>query len=309
MSTVFVGFLIIFLLGLIAGTASHVARRHRPQNSGMHALRDDYAINPVAGPLRNGCGSFEIGVRLGATGRLQVGSDRRGDHAGTEIGPLVLRELALRSVAYGGSVRPWQTATITLMIDIQEIEPARQARAYEVLDAELRRYPYLFTHLSDSAVTMGPVTVALIGAGVPRQVVAESSDRYAFCDGNFADVGVWGAPTALVPTVSEHWSWRFGWNGTGMISRAERLLLHQLVRAAHADGRQVRVFGIPERSARVREAYWRVLRDAGVDVISTRKPRRLAAFLDGARVGAHRRGRVRTEIDVAESTLRVAGAR
>ena len=51
----------------------------------------------------------------------------------------------------------------------------------------------------------------------------------------------------------------------------ERHLLHWLVRAAHAEGRRVRFFGIPERPRRVRGALWTELTAAGVDVIGSRR--------------------------------------
>jgi hypothetical protein len=137
----------------------------------------------------------------------------------------VLRELALRAVAYGGRVRPRQTDSITLMIEILESDPVRQVRAYDVLDAEVRRYPKLFTHVIDDSIVLGPVTIVLIGAGVPRHAIGAARDRYAFCDGSFGDIGAWGAPVALVPTVGEHWAWRFGWDGIDPIPNEERLLL------------------------------------------------------------------------------------
>ncbi len=311
MATVLVGLVVIMLVGAGASLMSVRARRYRPLQPGVHALRDDYAINPIVGPLRSGCGSLEIAVRLDSAGRLQLGTGQRADSSGNAIGPMVLRELALRAEAYGGSVRPGQTESITLMIDIVETEPARQVHAYDVLDAELRRYPHVFTRLTDGAVTMGPVTVMLTGSGVPRHAVAAASDRFMFCDGSFGDVGAWGAPVELVPMVSEHWAWRFGWDGTDAISTEERLMLHHLVRAAHDDGREVRMFGIPESDARVREAFWRVLLDAGVDVISTPRPRRLAAFLVAS---TRRPDRIRVDgpidgVVAQEGTFQVASAR
>jgi hypothetical protein len=59
----------------------------------------------------------------------------------------------------------------------------------------------------------------------------------------------------------------------------ERYLLHGLVRAAHADGRRVRFFGIPGRSRRARLAFWRELAAAGVDLIGTRDLGALPRFL------------------------------
>ncbi|HEY2792663.1 MAG TPA: hypothetical protein VGJ28_09915 [Micromonosporaceae bacterium] len=269
---------VVVVLAVAAAFVSMGARRHRPQMDAVHAVRDDLARDPVSGPLRAGCGGMHIGVALDAAGRLQVGDSSR-HNAGNTIGPLVLRALALRAQRYGGRVRPDQRRPITLMVEILESDSGRQAAAYKELEAGLRRYPWLWTRIADGVVTLGPVTVLLVGAGTPRHLVSNQLDRFAFCDGSFGDIGAWGAPVALVPSVSEHWSWRFGWDGTDEMPVEERVLLRQAVTSAHADGRQVRIYGFPERSVRVRDAFWRELRAAGVDVISTSRPRSLHRFL------------------------------
>jgi hypothetical protein len=61
----------------------------------------------------------------------------------------------------------------------------------------------------------------------------------------------------------------------------ERDALHRLVAAAHAEGRQVQFAALPERGWRVREAFWCELAAAGVDLITTARPRALANFLAG----------------------------
>ena len=308
LTTVLIGLVSIVLLGGLAAGASVLARRHRPIVDGIHALRDNHARNPVVGPLRAGCASMEIGAWLDAEGRLQVGSDRRNRDAGNAVGPLVLRELALRAAANGGRVRPDQAKSFMLMIDILETEPATQARAYRALERALRAYPGLFTRVVDGGLRLGAVTVALIGSGTPRHAVAAEHDRRVFCDGSFGDVGAWGTPVELVPVVSEHWSWRFGWDGVDDVPLQERVLLRQLVAAAHDDGRQVRIFGIPERPAKVREAYWREISGAGVDVISTARPRRLARFLSDATTVVRAVPQARDAVE-PEVRVRVGSAR
>ena len=279
LATVIVGLAAIFVVAAAAAAVSVRARRCATFSPAMHALRDDIARDPVAGPVRAGCGSMEISVWLDDDDRLQVGSEGRYTDGGNALGPLVLRQLALRAEAQGGRVHPGQTGSFLLLITLRESDPDRQAQAYQVLDAALRAYPRLFTRLSEDGVALGPVTVVLTGETVPQRIVAAHPDRLVFCDGSFADIGAWGPPVALVPTVSEHWCWRFAWDGTGEIPAEQRMLLRQLVATAHADGRQVRVYGIPEQRAHIREAFWRELLTAGVDVISTEQPRHLADFL------------------------------
>jgi hypothetical protein len=269
---------VVVVLAVVAAVVSIRARTHRPQLDAVYAIRNDLARDPVSDALRAGCGGLHIGVSLDVTGRLQVGAAAR-HNAGNSIGPLVLRTLALRAQEYGGRIRPDQSGPVTLMVEILESDPNRQAAAYAELDAALRRYPSLWTRIIDGEVTLGPVTVLLVGTAVPRHLASPQLDRLIFCDGSFGDIGAWGAPVTMVPTVSEHWSWRFGWDGTDEMPVEERVLLRQAVTSAHADGRQVRLYGIPEQSTRVREAFWRELAAAGVDAITTSRPRSLHRFL------------------------------
>src|SRR5215204_261467 len=100
-STILVTLAVLGVLGAAGSLASVLARRHRPFEPTMHHQRDDTARNPVARPLRSGCGSLEIAVWLDRDGLLQVGADRGYRNAGNALRPLVLRELALRAERYG----------------------------------------------------------------------------------------------------------------------------------------------------------------------------------------------------------------
>jgi hypothetical protein len=254
-------------------------RRYRPFAPGGHALTRSGVGDPLARPLRHGYGSIEVAIWLDRRNRLQVGASRSRAELGTTIEPLVLAPLAARVARHRGRVHPAQRGPFILMIDIAESEPARQAAAYEELDRQLRAYPDLLTRCADGEVVPGPALVVLTGANVPRHLLAAQPDRLAFCDGSFGDIGAWGAPAHLVPVVSEHWSWRFGWDGRDDMPAEERHLLRGLVAAARAEGRRVRIFGVPERSARVRQAYWRELADAGVDLVSGYRLAGLARYL------------------------------
>jgi hypothetical protein len=82
-----------------------------------------------------------------------------------------------------------------------------------------------------------------------------------------------------VPMISEPWSRRFGWDGREPISAEERHLLHAMVRAAHEDGRTVRISGLTVGSRSARRAIWTELGTAGVDVIGDTDGRGLARHL------------------------------
>ncbi len=239
--------------GTVAGAASVVARRDPNFVRRAHLARDDFALDPLARPMRTGVASFEIGAWLDRAGRLQVGTRRWDRDPGNAIGPRVLARLADRAGTHRGRMFPRQRGSITLMIHIAESDMAKQQRAYEALDLALRPYASLLTRLVDGAIRPAPVTVVLTGEGVPRHLLAAQTDRLAFVDGTFADIGVWGAPANLVPMISEDWAWRFDWDGRERMPAPERQLLRELVSAAHADSRRVRFYGIPPRPGRVRD--------------------------------------------------------
>lgn len=254
--------------GVGAGAGSAMARRGPTFVRRAHLARDDFAIDPLGAPLRGGAASFEIAVWVDKTGLLQVGSRRWDRDPGNAIGPRVLARLAERASAHGGHMFDRQRGSVTLMIDIAETSVSRQSRAYEALDEVLREYAPLLTRFNGGVLTRGPVTVVLTGGGAPRHLMAAQPDRFAFVDGTFSDVGVWGAPANLVPMISEQWAWRFGWDGHESMPAAERHMLRDMVRIAHSDGRRVRFFGLPERPARLREQFWSELVAAGVDLIT-----------------------------------------
>jgi hypothetical protein len=274
--------------GVGAGVASVWTRRPRPYALGTHAVATSGARDPLARPLRQGYAAATVAVRLDAGDRLQVGDEPARDEPGNAIGPLVLRPLAERAAGLGGRVHPGQRGPFILMVDILEPSPARAARAYQRLDAELRRHPELFTRVTDGIVLVGPVMVVLTGANIPRAVVDAQPDRMVLCDGTVADIGLWGAPASLVAVVSEHCAWRFGWDGRGDMPAEERHQLRGLVQVAQGEGRRVRFFGVPARPRRIRDAYWRELHAAGVDLITTTDLPALARLRGRPAPGARR---------------------
>ncbi|HKE65595.1 MAG TPA: hypothetical protein VKB59_13245 [Micromonosporaceae bacterium] len=287
--------LVVFGGGLGAGLVTASKRRRGAYAPGTHAAYDEAMRDPIGRRLRQGYASVEVGVWLDLASdrndespkdRLLVGG-RYGAWVGArdpglELDRLVLQPLAERVATDGAAyVDGDATTPFRLLIDIVHPDETRQERAYQLLESLLARYPGVFTRLVDGAVVPGPVTVILTGDDVPRSLLAAQLDRAVFADGTFADLGPWGAPPTLAPLLSEVWSWRFGWNGRGELPTAERDRLHRLVAAAHAEGRPVRFSGIPHWPLRVRTAFWSELSAAGVDLVTTARPRAFATFRRG----------------------------
>ena len=267
--------------GVAAGLVSARARRENPCAAGSYAPRDDGARDPLTRRLRQGYASVEIVVWLDDTDRLLVGGLRDYTDPGAELERLILRPLADRVEAFGGRVYADSVAPFRLVIAIDEPDPERRDRAYERLESQLAAHPDAFTRVVDGVVQPGPVTVLLTGRHMPRLALTGAVQRRTFADGTFADLGPWGAPPTVAPLLSERWSQRFDWDGRREMPADERNALHRLVAAAHAEGRQVHFAGLPERRWRVREAFWCELAAAGVDLITTTRPRALANFLRG----------------------------
>jgi hypothetical protein len=243
-------------------------RRRRPYLPAGHALAGPGDADPLPAVLRRGLAGLTVPVRPGPHGELFIGPGA--PQPGRTLRRLVLTPLLARAAAGGGRLRADQAVPFRLVVDITgpHRDPGPLLRAYRVLDRQLRDHAPLLSRYVDGRLEPGAVTVSIAGIVDVRALLAEQDHRYAFTDGTFDDVGRVTAPPALVPMISEPWSRRFGWDGREPISAEERHLLHALVRAAHDDGRTVRISGLPGGGRRDRAALWAELCRAGVDVVA-----------------------------------------
>ena len=265
------------LLGGLAGLAGATgaatlgvaaARRPRPYLPAAHALAESRVDDPLPRVLRRGLAGLTVPVRPGPHGELYLGAGE--PRPGRTLRRLVLSPLFARAKARGGRLCRDQRVPFRLVVEFTG--PTRDAetllRAYRMLDQLLRDHAPLLSRCTDGHLEPGAVTVSIAGIVDVRRLLAAQSRRYAFTDGSFDDLGTVAAPPTLVPMISEPWSRRFGWDGREEIPAEERHLLHALVRAAHEDGRTVRIGGLPAGSRRDRQAIWAELGEAGVDVIA-----------------------------------------
>jgi hypothetical protein len=220
-----------------------------------------------------------VPVRPGPHGELYIGPGN--PRPGRTLRRLVLSPLFDRARSGHGQLCADQRVPFRLVVEIGG--PSRDAatllRAYRKLDQQLRDHAPLLSRYADGRLEPGAVTVAVAGIVDVRELLAAQPTRYAFVDGSFDDIGAPLAPSTLVPMISEPWSRRFGWDGRDAISAEERHQLHGLVRAAHDDGRTVRITGLPGGSRAARRAVWNELAAAGVDVIADADQVALARYL------------------------------
>ena len=262
---------------LTAGCA--VLRRPAPYLPAGHALAGPQAIDPLPGVLQRGLAGLTVPVRPGPHGELFLGPGA--PQPGRTLRRLVLGPLLTRAKARGGRLRHDQEVPFRLVVEF--VGPSRDAesllRAYRMLDQQLRDHAPLLSRCHDGRLEPGAVTVAVAGIVDVRELLASQRHRYAFAEGTFDDIGSRSAPPALVPMISEPWTRRFGWDGREPISAEERHLLHAMVRAAHEDGRTVRISGLTSGARRARRAIWTELCLAGIDVIADSDYRGLARHL------------------------------
>jgi hypothetical protein len=237
-----------------------------------HAHNDYEHARPLLDALDRGFASVEADVHL-VNGELLVAHDRDSVRAGRTLESLYLEPLRQRMLLGGGRVFPGR-APIMLLIDVKSDADS----TWPVLDATLRRYADLLTRTSGDTVVDGAV-LAVISGNRPISALRAARERYASIDGRLPDLARGGrAEARVVPLVSDAWKEVTDWRGDGPVPNALRRRLARLAARAHAEGRLLRFWGTPDR-----EPVWRVLRDAGVDLIGSDDLDRLARFLSAGR--------------------------
>ncbi|MES2697441.1 MAG: phosphatidylinositol-specific phospholipase C/glycerophosphodiester phosphodiesterase family protein [Verrucomicrobiota bacterium] len=261
---------ILFRLGVaIALTvlASGCASRSGPQPLlWAHAHNDYEHARPLLDALEHGFANIEADIWL-VEGKLLVAHDRKSVKPERTLEVLYLEPLRARVRENGGRV--WRGGpTLTLLVDVKS-----EARAtYAALEAVLAGYAEILTVYEAGKEKTGAVTVVVSGNRTPEDMAAKAR-RYSALDGRSTELDS-TAPATLYPWISENWTKLSKWKGEGALPEADRATLRNWVDRAHAQGRKIRFWNFPETP----EA-WRILTEAGVDVIGTDHLARLRDFL------------------------------
>ncbi|GAA3275422.1 hypothetical protein Dvina_03540 [Dactylosporangium vinaceum] len=292
LATVAAGLAGLATCGVVGAVAAARVRRGRPYLATGLLVALDGPVDPAAAAARSGFAGVEVGVRIDAdttapTLRLTCAMPP-GEPAPT-FDQAVLAPLATR-VAQNplGRVHARRAEPFLLMV-CAEPEPDPETgvvRAtgleYETLDRLLRPHARIFTQFLGGRVIPGAITVVLTGPHWSRADLLGAYERYAFLEGRFSDLEPGGLPAGVAPFVTAPLAARLGFDAQEEwpeFPAEARHILRSLVRAAHADGRRVRFADVPESPRRVRNAFWRELRAAEVDVIASRHRGALARFL------------------------------
>jgi hypothetical protein len=234
-----------------------------------HAHNDYEHARPLLDALDRGFCSIEADVYL-VEGQLLVAHNLKDVKPGRTLTALYLDPLRARVRQNGGRAHR-NGPPVTLLIDVK----SEAVATYMAVNAVLEKYAAMLTTFSTTGAQPGAVTVIISGNRAPKEMLAQSV-RYAAMDGRKDDLDA-NTPRALVPLVSENWTKVSNWRWNGEMPPGEQNALKQWVERAHAQGRRVRFWNTPDRP----EA-WRLLLDAGVDVIGTDDLDGLQRFLRAA---------------------------
>lgn len=239
----------------------------------LHGHNDYLQPVPLRTALALGLGSVEADVFL-EDGELRVGHERWQLRPGRTLCAMYLEPLRAFAAAHGGRVRA-DGAPFVLLVDIK----ADAEAVYRRLREELAAHRTILTRFAAKGVEPGAVTVILSGAR-PRALVEAEPSRWCALDGRLADLdAVPLPPVTLMPWISDAWQRVSDGNGADGLLPAEQARIRDLVARAHAQGRELRFWGAPDR-----ESMWLELRRLGVDRIGTDRPKAAAACLRSAAV-------------------------
>jgi glycerophosphoryl diester phosphodiesterase len=154
---------------------------------------------------------------------------------------------------------------IILMVDIKN----KPAQAYAQLRQLCQKYAHLLCvyYPNEKRYQRGAVQILLSGSKPVAELRADSV-QYMWLDMGFGTIGDNNTPPQLAPRVSSHYGGNFKWRGRGGRPMPPKELekLQKIVAAAHADGREVRFWAMPNRAI-----VWRTFSAAGVDWLNIDK--------------------------------------
>jgi hypothetical protein len=231
-----------------------------------HAHNDYLHDRPLLDAVERGFCSVEADIFL-VNGELLVAHSRDELDPARTLQRLYLEPLRQRARENGGRVHR-DGPDFTLLIDIKsEGEPT-----YDALNELLSQYADVFSR-HENGQWHPKAVAAIVSGNRPIERIIASSPRFAGIDGRLTDLHS-EQPVHLLPLISDNWRSHFRWQGEGELPESDRLKLLQIVWEAHARKRRVRFWAIPDVPA-----AWRVMHQAGVDLINTDDLAGLSDFL------------------------------
>jgi glycerophosphoryl diester phosphodiesterase len=232
-----------------------------------HSHNDGERDVPLFGALELGIASVEADVWL-VDDELLVAHDPEGLAPELTLRSLYLDPLRER-VRERGGVYNSDDQRFQLLIDVK----TDAERTWIAINQELADDKDVLTAWGpDGVIADGPIQVVVSGERA-RETMARQPNRFATFDGRIPqDLGA-PEPPSFMPMVSQHFAY-LGWRKGMELNDDIRAKLRDAVDRAHAAGRTVRLWSVPDV-----ERVWDVLLNAGVDIIDAKDLERLASYL------------------------------
>lgn len=272
----FVRLMLLFVLAVIQFSVSgchNIAASNISSPDGIicHSHNDYHHDRPLFDAIDNGFRSVEADIFL-VDGKLLVGHSKSELKAGRTLETLYLDHLKEMIAENGGAVYG-DGKEFFLMIDIK----TDGKNVYKVLDGVLESYGEMVSSDCGGKYTRRALTVIISGDRPWDDIVADGT-RYVGLDGRVKDLdSELGAD--VLPLISDDWTDHFEWDGKGDILADELAKLRAMVTKAHAGGRRIRFWALPNKTGEQRHNVWKTLIDAGVDYVGADNLSDLAEFV------------------------------
>jgi hypothetical protein len=246
---------------LLALLSSSVQPRQAAPLLHAHAHNDYLHGRPLLDALDHGFTSVEADVFL-VGDKLCVAHEPNAVRPERTLQSLYLEPLRRRVQAHGGQVYRGGSRFL-LLIDLKTAAEPTYQRLHDILT----QYADILVRFDAQGRRDGAI-MAIVSGNRPLELMRSQPVRYAGYDGRLADLET-DAPAALIPMISDLWGRHFTWRGDGVMPAPERQKLGEIVQEAHAKGRLVRFWATPDTPGPARDAVWRELLAAGVDLVNT----------------------------------------
>ena len=221
-----------------------------------------------------GCISIEIDV-FPRKGRLKIAHIPLFLNLRRDLEQRYLKPLS-EYLSQNGHIYSDPVQKLILMIDVKR----NAAEAYRLLKTLGEKYTDLVTirYKDSDFIKEGPLEL-LVSGSKPYDELLKDSIRYMQIDGGFGNIGDSKFNSDLVPRVSSSYGGHFRWRGRGEMPEKELASLRDLLKRAHADGRQVRFWAMPNRLK-----VWELMCGEGVDWLNVDRIKKLKRLKKGAGV-------------------------
>lgn len=239
------------------------AQRKKYTTANAHSHNDYEQAKPFYSAYARQFGSIEADVfAVPGSNFLLVGHDQRQ----IQENPRTLDSLYLvpiESALKANKGFPYEDKTrhLQLMIDIKTVGE----ETLNKLVKSLEKYP---------AIVNNDFVHIVISGNKPAIEKFQTYPEFIQFDGSLADT-IAAAPLRYIGMISSSFESYSKWRGVGDFPAKDRARLQTDISRAHAAGKKVRLWAIPDIPA-----AWDLMKQLGVDYINTDKIEELAAFLN-----------------------------